>query len=72
VTEDEFYAFFQKAGFKLTGESTNLTEEWVNDVGTYIMVPRPSELSDADRASAIERAKMYLGIKYPPYGRGVH
>jgi hypothetical protein len=72
VTIDEFYAWFGKAGYSRTGQGTNLTEEWVNDVGTYIMVPRPSELSEDDRAAAVQRAKMYLGIDYPPYGHGVH
>jgi hypothetical protein len=35
-------------------------------------VTRASELTYGDRVAAIERYKMYLGICYPPHGRGVH
>lgn len=65
MTEDEYYAWFSKAGFERTGGATNLTEEFVNAEGTYIMVTKASELSKADRAAAVERYKMYCGIGYP-------
>jgi hypothetical protein len=72
VTVDAYYQWFLDAGFKRTGESTLLTEEWSNAAGTFIMVTRAEELSPEERAAAIERYKMYLGIGYPPGGRGVH
>jgi len=72
VTEEEYYAWFERHGFKRSGDGTNLTEEWSNKNGTFIMAPRPSELSPADRAAAIERIANYLGIGRPPGGGGVH
>jgi hypothetical protein len=72
VTEDEYYAWFARHGFKRTGESTMLTEEWSDEGGTFIMAPRPSELSPDDRAAAIERMAAYLGIDRPIGGGGVH
>jgi hypothetical protein len=72
LSVNEYYQWFHDAGFKLTGSSTLLTEEWSDAAGTFIMVTRPQELSPNDRAAAIERYKMYLGVGYPPGGRGVH
>ena len=69
---DEYNQWFEDAGFRKTGEGTLLTEEWVNDVSTYIMVTRAEELTAGERMAAITRFKRYLGIDYPPHGRGVH
>jgi hypothetical protein len=72
VTLDEYYQWFRDAGFEANGEGTLIAEELVNEHGTVIMVTRGSELSAVDRASAIERYKLYLGIGKPPGGGGVH
>jgi len=72
VTEDEYYLWFERAGFRRTGEETILTEEMKNEADTTILVTKASELSPDERAKAIGRFKMYLGIDYPPHGRGVH
>jgi hypothetical protein len=72
VTEEEYYAWFEDRGFKRTGEATLLTEEWSDNRGTFIIAPRPSELSPADRIAAIERMSNYLGIGRSPGGGGVH
>ncbi len=69
---DEYYQWFRDAGFETTGASTILTEEWSNTLGTFIMITRPQLLSPGDRAAAIERYKMYLGIGRPIGGGGVH
>jgi hypothetical protein len=69
VTADQYEQWFRDRGFEPTGDGTLITEEWVNEHGTYIMITRASELSAADRAVAIERYKHYLGI---PGGGGVH
>jgi len=63
VSEDEYYEWFRTCGFARTGEATALTEEWVNDRGTYIMVPRPSTLSEPDRVRACEEMSRYFGWK---------
>jgi hypothetical protein len=72
VTEQEYYEWFERRGFKRTGHGTLLIEEWSDEGGTFIMAPRPSELSPADRAAAIQRMIEYLGIGRPPGGGGVH
>jgi hypothetical protein len=72
VTENEYYAWFSAAGFERTGDGTNLLEEFSDAHGTYIMAPRASELSPADRAAAIDRMAAYLGIDRPIGGGGVH
>lgn len=72
MTEEEYYAWFSAAGFERTGQGTNLLEEFVNEHGISIMAPRASELLPADRAAAIERMRMYLGIGRPIGGGGVH
>jgi hypothetical protein len=72
VTEDEYCQWFLDQGFEPTGAGTILLEERVNSVGTYIMVTRATELSAADRAAAIERFKLYLGVGRTPGGGGVH
>jgi hypothetical protein len=72
VTEDEYYAWLDAAGYRRTGDGTTITEELKNEHGATIMVTRASELSPQDRLAAIERYKMYLGIGYPPHGAGVH
>ncbi len=69
---DEYNQWFADAGFTRTGERTLLTEEWVNDVDTYIMVTRAEELTAGERMAAITRFKRYLGIGYPPGGFGPH
>jgi hypothetical protein len=70
VSEDEYDAWWAGAGFKRTGDGTNITEEWT-DGTRHIYMTRPSHLSLDDRREAIERAKMYLGIDYNGR-RGVH
>jgi len=72
VTEKEYYEWFERQGFKRSGDGTNLTEEWSDKNATFIMAPRPSTLSPTDRAAAIERMIEYLGIGRPPGGGGVH
>jgi hypothetical protein len=72
VSEDEYYQWFRDAGFERTGDGTLLTEEWSNEAGTFVMVTRPQHLSPRERAAAIDRYKMYLGIGYPPAGFGPH
>jgi hypothetical protein len=72
VTVDQYEQWFRDAGFQPTGEGTILTEEWVDEHGTYIMVTRGRELNARDRADAIERYKHYLHIGKPPGGGGVH
>jgi hypothetical protein len=72
VTIDEYNQWFHDAGFEPTGEGTLLTEEWVNEHDTYIIITRGSELGPADRAAAVERYKEYLGIGRPIGGGGVH
>ncbi len=69
---DEYYQWFKALGFAPTGECTLTAEEWSNKEGTFIWITRPQELTPEDRAEAIERYKMYLGIDYPPGGGGVH
>jgi len=54
VTEDEFYDWFHKCGYERTGKGTNITEEWMNEHGHKITVPRPSELSPEDRVEATQ------------------
>jgi hypothetical protein len=72
LTVEEYYQWFESAGFKRTGDGTLTSEEWSNDSGTFIQVTRPEELSAEDRAAAIKRYEMYLGIGRPPGGGGVH
>ena len=72
MSVEEYYQWFRDAGFDRTGNSTTLTEEWSDRAGTFIMVTRPEELSPSERAAAIDRYKMYLGIGYPPGGHGPH
>jgi hypothetical protein len=72
VTEAEYYAWFERHGFKRTGERTILTEEWSDEHGTFIMAPRPSALSLVDRQAAIDRMAKHLGIGGPIGGGGVH
>jgi len=72
VTENEYYQWLRDRGYEPTGDGTLITEEWVNVYGTAIMITRASELTPKEREAAIKRYQMYLGIGYPPYGRGVH
>jgi len=72
VTEKEYYDWFERHGFKRSGEGTILTEEWSDKQGTFIMAPRPYVLSPADREAAINRMAEYLGIGRSPGGGGVH
>jgi hypothetical protein len=72
VSEEEYYDWFLAMGFTRTGQGTNLTEEWVNDAGTYIMVPKPAGLTPRDRLSVIERMRRTLGFGHPSGGGGVH
>lgn len=72
MTEDEYYQWFRACGYEPTGAGTELSEEWSNPLGTTIYITRANELTAADRAAAVERYKMYLGIGYPPHGHGVH
>lgn len=62
MSEDEYYKFFEDQHLKLTGERTNLTEEWVRYGTDYFMFPDPKQLSARDRKAAVERAKPYFGI----------
>jgi hypothetical protein len=72
VTADQYEQWFRDAGFEPTGEGTLITEEWVNEHDTHIMITRANELNGADRAAAVERYKEYLGIGRPIGGGGVH
>jgi hypothetical protein len=67
VTEAEYYAELGALGFKPTGNSTNLVEEWQDGGGVRIYVTKPQELSAEDRAQSIDRLKRTLGIGYPEY-----
>ena len=72
MTVDQYYRWFRDRGFEPTGEGTALTLEFVNSYGTSLMVTRPEELTPHDRAAAIERYKLYLGLGGPIGGGGVH
>ena len=72
MTVEEYYAWFERHGFKRTGHGTMLIEEWSDEHGTFIFAPRPSELSPEDREAAIGRMSDYLGIDRPIGGGGVH
>ena len=72
MTEEEYYAEFERAGLQRTGERTVITEEWVDGNGHYYTAPDPAKLCPQDRKSSIERMKRYLGIGYPIGGCGVH
>ena len=72
MTEKEYYDWFERHGFKRSGEGTILTEECSDKQGTFIVAPRPSVLSPAGREAAINRMAEYLGIGRSPGGGGVH
>ncbi len=73
MTEDEYYGWFEKHGFRRTGERTKITEEWERATdGTTIYVTRASELSPADRARKVDYLARTLAIGYPIAGGGVH
>jgi hypothetical protein len=69
---EEYYRWLRDAGFEPSGDGTDLTEEWSDAKGTFIMITRPQELSPEERVAAIERYKTYLGIDRPIGGGGVH
>jgi hypothetical protein len=61
VTEDEYYEWFHACGFERTGHGTLTTEDMINAAGKIIHVPRPSELSPADRVEATQGMSKYFG-----------
>lgn len=60
MTEEQFYEWFHRCGYDRTGKGTAISEEWMNEHGHKIIVPRPSVLSPEDRKEATEGMSRYF------------
>lgn len=67
MSEEEYLEALRTLGLRPSGDSTTLTECWIDQGGHEWMVPKPNGLSSQDRKTTISRFTQMMTIQ-----SGVH